>query len=125
AVSDKDAHALKVRSIGVKSGYRSPETDKTAWEQTFRTEMKSTQEKRAAMNGGELGEEALKFMVSEMTKYKAIPGFSNHTTGIAMDFGTNEKGLGDLGPSKSQKGLWRKSWFYQWLTTNGASFGFK
>jgi hypothetical protein len=109
-------HAKKVDSIGVRSGYRSPRGDQTAWENTFDTVMTNTKDTRAAMKGGELGNEALNYMVEQLIPIKAIPGFSNHTNGIAMDFGTVEEGLGDLGPRTSQKEKWQKSWFYKWLT---------
>jgi hypothetical protein len=59
-----------------------------------------------------------------MRGLKAIPGFSNHSKGLAIDFMTDEKGLGELGPDSNQKKLWQKSWFWAWLTANHATYNF-
>ena len=55
---------------------------------------------------------------------KAIPGFSNHSKGLAIDFMTEEKGLGSLGPFSSQKESWRKSWFWGWLKDHASVHNF-
>jgi LAS superfamily LD-carboxypeptidase LdcB len=54
---------------------------------------------------------------------KAIPGFSNHAQGLAVDFRTRHDGH-NLGPSSSQRALWRASWFRHWLVANAGRFGF-
>lgn len=121
----KDAHAIKVRMIGINSAYRSIETEKGAWRNAFLTTLKNTKPKRATLEGGEFGDAAVELLVKTMPQVKAIPGFGGHTMGLAIDFMTDEKGLGELGPSSSKKALWQKSWFWGWLVNHAATYNFK
>ena len=122
-----------VHSIGVASAYRTLKQDKDAWVAAFHTHMKASEDERSGSAGGPLGEEAFHIMLKRMNSKKAPPGFSNHTRGVAVDFctsqyfadyaldrktGKKKSGVVALGPSSSQKPLWRKSWLYKWLCAN-------
>src|SRR5262249_50860968 len=100
--------------------YRSPDQDRRAWQKAFHTHMLKTMPARTTMMTDPLGAEAFEMMLIAMNKYKAPPGFSNHTKGHAVDFSVREvlggaKHAVDLGPSTSQKPSWRQSAFWRWL----------
>jgi D-alanyl-D-alanine carboxypeptidase len=116
-----DEHALKVTEIGIASAYRDPQRDKGAWEKTFRKHYKKTKNVRIGLVGGEHGDKAVKFLFKRMRGIKAVPGFSNHTSGIAVDFLTTENNV-TLGANTDQKLLWRGTWFYQWLVENAEKY---
>ena len=67
---------------------------------------------------------AVSILVAHYTGSKAAPGFSNHSSGIAVDFTTTE-GKDTLGAYKSQNARWKKSWLHQWLVTNAATYNFE
>jgi hypothetical protein len=119
-----DDHAVKVASIGIASAYRDPEHDLKAWEAAFGTSYNKTTALRKTARGGEYGDLAARDLARKMLPVKAIPGFSNHTSGIAVDFSTTEANE-TLGPKTSQKALWQKSWLYEWLRANAAKYKFK
>lgn len=130
-----------VHAIGVASAYRALKKDAAAWVGAFHTHMKASKEEREKSAGGLLGEAAFRIMLKRMNSKKAPPGFSNHTRGVAVDFSTSQyfaeyaldrkthkmmSGVVDLGPSSSQKPLWRKSWLYKWLGAHAEKeYGFK
>lgn len=118
-----DPLALGCASIGVNNAYRSPETDFDAWQNSFATHYKNTADERKAQVGGPLGPAAVNVLAWELVNFKAIPGFSNHSQGMAMDFQTVQNGK-KLGPSSAQKKLWRNSWLYKWLRVNGPQQNF-
>jgi hypothetical protein len=119
-----DVHALKVNKIGIDNAYRGMASERIAWQKAFLTHYDNTKEERAALEGGEFGDAAVQLLVTKMIGMKAIPGFSNHSKGLAIDFMTEEKGSGSLGPYSSQKELWRKSWFWSWLKDHAAAHNF-
>lgn len=116
--------ALKVSNISVYSAYRSVENDQAAWRNTFMKHYKATKNARAKLKGGGYGDEAVNMMVMVMRRFKAAPGFSRHTSGVAVDFKTIE---GDriLTANSNQNELWKKSWFHKWLVKNANRFKFK
>jgi hypothetical protein len=120
----KDERALKVTKIGVDNAYRGMAKEKSNWQSTFRKHFKDTAKKRAELDGGEFGDAAVQLLVGQMRGLKAIPGFSNHSKGLAVDFMTTEKGLGTLGPDSDQREFWKKSWFWNWLNANHATYHF-
>jgi RHS repeat-associated protein len=142
-----DPLALATDSIGVTSAYRDPQTDDLrAWKKAFETHFKKTHAEREVVgkgHGGPLGEAAIAWMAKHMATYKAVPGFSEHNTGHAIDFRTvviDAKGRHHaLEASSSQKQAWKNSWFGQWLRgqraadagparpsqRNASSFGFQ
>lgn len=120
----QDAAALQVKAIGMASSYRDPTHDLRAWEKVFIKVFHKTRADRAALSDGELGPNAVTLMVKRLVPIKAVPGFSNHTKGTAVDFSTTDKGA-DLGPSTSQSAQWREAWFYKWLRQHGGEHRFK
>jgi hypothetical protein len=118
-----DEQASKVASIGIASAYRDPEGDLKAWEAAFATSYNKTKPLRKTVRGGEHGDLAARDLARRMLPVKAIPGFSNHTSGIAVDFATTE-GHETLGPKTSQRESWRKSWLYAWLRANADRYKF-
>jgi LAS superfamily LD-carboxypeptidase LdcB len=121
--AENDRQALQVTRIGITSAYRDPQYDKRAWERAFRKHFNKTKNLRMGLVGGEYGDKAVEFLFKRMRGIKAVPGFSNHTSGIAVDFLTIENNL-ELGANSDQKMLWRSSWFYQWLVENAARYKF-
>jgi hypothetical protein len=116
--------ALKVSDIGVFSAYRSVKHDTAAWHSAFNQHLKATKNERAKLRGGEYGDEALKMMVMIMRRFKAAPGFSRHTSGVAVDFKTTEDNR-TLTADSNQNALWKKTWFHKWLVKNARKFKFR
>lgn len=119
----KAGAALRVKGIGIASGYRSANRQFSIWRQYFPKYYRLTEEKRKKLPGGEHAEAAARLLKSFIAKRLAAPGFSLHNSGIAIDFKTTDQGH-HLGPSKSQTQLWKKSWFFHWLMSNAMNFGF-
>ncbi len=141
AKAQANALAVKTSAIGVASGYRSLRRDFDAWQGAFKTNFEKGRNSEKGMTIGNdedhkywlsenLNQDDVQLMVNVLKGTKAIPGFSNHTRGNAVDFSTETrfktKGkVYSLGPKKSQRSLWRNTWFYEWLGINAAGFGFK
>jgi len=119
-----DALAQTVKSIGVGSSYRDTKQDFGLWDGYFQQYYNDTKKKREAADGGEHGAKAVGIMVALYTVSKAAPGFSNHTSGIAVDFTTTE-GKDTLGSYKSQNDRWTKSWLHKWLVANAATYNYE
>lgn len=124
ARAQSDSHALQVESIGVQSAYRDFSQDSSAWERSFRKHYKKTLADREAALGGVHGDAAQRVLVRRMRKFKAPPGFSNHSNGTAVDFKTVERGTAYVADSNQREG-WRATWLHRWLVSNAASFGFE
>lgn len=116
--------ALKASDIGVYSAYRSYEHDRVAWLNAFAKHFKATQNKRSKLEGGEYGDKAVELMVNVMRKLKAAPGFSRHTSGVAVDFKTTEGNV-TLNANSNQNGEWKQTWFHKWLIKTATRFKFK
>lgn len=116
--------ALEVSDISVYSAYRSFERDKAAWVNAFNKHFKATKSERARLEGGEYGDKAVALMVSVMRKFKAAPGFSRHTSGVAVDFQTTEGNV-TLDADSNQNVRWKKSWLHKWLVKNAKRYKFK
>jgi len=120
-----DAAALRCDSVGVNNAYRSLEHDFDAWQGAFKTAYKKTTKARNRPDvGGPLSDKAVDIMVNYLVDSKAIPGFSNHTRGLAIDFTTKEDG-NDLGPAHAQDAQWADSWFHHWLADNAHAHHFQ
>jgi hypothetical protein len=119
-----DALAQSVKSIGVGNSYRDTKQDFGLWDGYFKQYYDDTRKDREAADGGEHGAKAVAIMVALYTGSKAAPGFSNHTSGIAVDFTTTE-GKDTLGSLKSQNARWKKSWLHQWLVANAATYNYE
>ncbi|MGY1640643.1 D-alanyl-D-alanine carboxypeptidase family protein [Geodermatophilus sp. SYSU D00703] len=124
AQSAGERGAVAVRTISIRSAYRDPERDFSAWQNAFDTHYRRTGDERAALAEGPLGPAAVRLMVQRMALVKAVPGFSNHTRGLAVDLGTREGGV-DYGPSSAQSAAWRRTWLYAWLVANAGAFHFR
>jgi LAS superfamily LD-carboxypeptidase LdcB len=121
---ERDEQALKVTSIAVGSGYRDPQKDFGLWDSYYQGYYDETREERSVLPGGEHGPKAVAFMVKHIGKYKAAPGYSNHTRGIAFDINTTE-GKVHYTAKKTQNAAWEKTWLRKWLLDgNAARHGF-
>ena len=100
--------ALAVKKIGILSAYRTAAQDQTGWDNVFETWYAKKKKEREATGDGH-GDKAVAIMVKIMQGQKAVPGFSNHQYGLAVDFGTREGTDGPLAYVRST------SWFYLWL----------
>lgn len=121
---DKSALALNCTYIGVNNAYRPLEGDFKAWINAYPKALDRTARARKRLSTGPYSKEAVAIMADDLYGKKALPGFSNHTKGLAIDFETTQDGQ-RLGPTVAQKEDWRKSWLYAWLKKNGAKFGFR
>lgn len=101
AQQKKLVDAIRVKNIGVSSGYRSAERQFKNWQKYFPRYYQQTKVERSRLTGGEHGDKAIHYLKSYIAKRLAAPGFSLHNTGIAIDFKTVDNGI-TLGPSKSQ-----------------------
>jgi hypothetical protein len=115
---------MKVAWIGIGSAYRDPRRDFAAWQDAFNTHYNSTASIRESLPGGVHGPEAVSLVVDRMVIKKAVPGFSNHTRGLAIDFSTRQ-GEWTFVSSSAQSEGWRRTWLYGWLQDNGSRHGFK
>jgi hypothetical protein len=122
--AEKDPHALKVESITFTSGYRDPQYDFGLWDKYYKKYYKQTQKKRAKAAGGEHSDAAAELLARYIGKYKAAPGYSNHTQGIAFDIVTTEDGV-DYTADKDQNDVWESTWLRKWMLKNAGNFGFK
>jgi LAS superfamily LD-carboxypeptidase LdcB len=62
-------------------------------------------------------------MVKYVGHYKAAPGYSNHTQGLAFDITTTEGGTLYTADA-SQNAAWEKTWLRKWMLANAGRFGF-
>lgn len=117
AQGDEDAHRTK--SLGVCSTYRSANTQFGLWDKRFHKYMHAF----CAKHG--LSIEASVIDPSKLAQYigarTACPGYSNHQSGLAIDFATTVDNVELRAGSRDR---WTKSWFYQWLQENAAQYGF-
>jgi LAS superfamily LD-carboxypeptidase LdcB len=118
-----DQHARNTKSVVIHSAYRSTAEDKAAWEKTFRTHYGKALEDNLFADDP-LGSRALRYMVQKLIPLKAPPGYSNHSNGAAVDFGTTFGGVYYKADSSTRL-AWRKTWLHPWLKGNAATFGFK
>ena len=117
--------ATSVSRIGVLSGYRSAAQQFTNWNRNFARYYSETQADRAALAGGEFGDASAALLTRYISLRLAVPGFSLHNGGRAVDFLTVDHGR-TLGADThaSNRAAWRTSWFFQWLTDNANNYGF-
>ena len=126
--------ATQVESIGISSGYRSIKHDAELWQSYFEGKYYpanySQLRRLSCWDGGEFGGKAVHMMVDFVSKRKAAPGFSNHSSGIAVDFFTVEDGVtlqaktkGANADLKSVNQRWERSWLYRWLEKNKTKYG--
>ena len=109
-----------MKSIGLCSAYRSPEKDFGLWDRYYQQYFDQTAKDR----GGDRSDAAAQSLAKYIGNYKALPGFSNHSSGIAFD-ATTVDGGDTLAANKNDAGNWRSSWLWKWLVANAATFDFK
>jgi LAS superfamily LD-carboxypeptidase LdcB len=103
-------------TIEIGSAYRSPSEDRRLWLSYFRKYYWETLHKRRQFLSGPLGGEAVAFMAHYVGKWKAAPGYSNHSKGIAVDFHYRHgKTWLKCAHADSSLAAWKKTPFYQWL----------
>jgi hypothetical protein len=114
-----------VKRIWVQSAYRDFKYDENLWHDYFKNNYyPSTQAQRAKLPGGEHGKAAVKYLARYISPKKAPPGFSNHSNGKAVDFGTQE-GHTVLVGKIAQNPRWQKSWLHKWLVSHHEEYDFK
>jgi hypothetical protein len=116
--------AREVTGIGVCSAYRDYDHDMRAWNSAFGTHYARTRSERSLAVGGAHGPAAVRILVQQMQKYKAVPGFSNHSNATAVDFTTMQGGT-TYAAYSAQRAGWRATWFHAWLVINAERFGFR
>lgn len=116
--------ASGVTSIAIHSAYRDYDEDTKAWEKSYKKHYAKTKSQREACMGGGHGHAALLLLVARMQKFKAAPGFSNHSNGTAVDFQTEEGGV-LYEANSDQRESWRETWLYIWLAKNAVDYRFK
>ena len=119
-------HDLAVRcsAIGINNAYRPLDRDFKAWVKAYPQALDRTEERRKKLANGQYSREAVLIMVNDLHDSKALPGFSKHTRGLAIDFETTQNGQ-DLGPSKKQNKAWYRSWLHHWLVDNHKTYHFE
>lgn len=120
--------ARETTSIGLGSAYRSAETDFAAWKKAFLNTYGRNEDELRTLEGGMHGPRAVRVMTRKMNRNKAVPGFSNHTHGRAVDLRTTIRKDGEtvrLGASQSDTEDWRSSWLHRWMTVNAGRFDFE
>jgi LAS superfamily LD-carboxypeptidase LdcB len=118
-----DARARQTDSVVVHSAYRTVAEDTLAWEKTFRKHYDKAMKKNLFADDP-LGPRAVAHMVKTLKSLKAPPGYSNHSNGAALDFGTTFGG-DYYGADSSKRIEWRGTWLHPWLLENAKTFGFK
>jgi LAS superfamily LD-carboxypeptidase LdcB len=119
-------------SIGIASAFRTVEEDRRLWLNYFTNYYWETLDRRRRFHGGPRGLAAVAFMAHWVAHWKAAPGFSQHSLGIAIDFDYTINGetlpLSHTGENRAR---WRDTPLYKWLhgtrkeKGHAASFGFK
>lgn len=116
-------------SIGLTSAYRSASEQFRLWQQYF-TEpangyYKRTATQRQSQADGEHGETAAQLTATFIRPKIAVPGFSNHNNGLAIDFLNVENG--NTIPNKTTKEAtdqWKGTWFWAWMVVNAQTYNF-
>lgn len=122
-----DADAKRTRGLGATSGYRSPKHQYELWRGYFPKDYAKTEQARLQAIGGEHGPAARQIALKETAQWIAAPGFSNHNSGIAIDFAQIRTPKSPIKNSSDATALarWRTTWFYKWLLANAANYGFQ
>ena len=114
----KKAPALAVKRIGIVSAYRPASADQPTWNRVFERHYNATLRRRRA-TGDPHGARAVTILVDLMKDEKAVPGFSNHQRGLAIDFGTKE------GTDAHLRYVSSRSWFAGWLEAHAGAHSFR
>lgn len=117
--------ALGTRQIFLQSGHRNFNAEKRIWKKVFNKKYNQYINDNPTLKN-KFGSKAKNGTLRKMKKSKALPGFSNHSKGLAIDFSTKvKKHKAKLGPSFSQKSKWKNdTWLHPWLLRHAWEFGF-
>jgi hypothetical protein len=118
----KAAKHDSTRYVQVAVGYRDALYDLHLWEESFDGFYKANKASLHTGPNGQFDEKAVKTLVKAISPFKAAPGFSNHTQGIAVDFLTVDD-KGTLKISHKQEKRWEQSWLYKWLHDHKSETG--
>jgi hypothetical protein len=121
--AEGDALAKATKNIEVYSAYRNIAEDTAAWNQSFFQYYYETKAKREALPDGAHGRKALAIMTNMLISFKAAPGYSNHSNGLAVDFSTVHHGK-LLRARKAQRDAWRETWLHTWLSEHAETYHF-
>lgn len=134
AQARSDADALRTRRITISSGYRSFAHQRRRWMELFPKYYRLSQAARERLPGGAHSDTAVAYMLRPrkaggfgLAGNIGAPGYSNHQSGIAVDFfqdRTSGNGVANS-TAPAARAKWRATWFYRWIKENGPRFGFK
>jgi D-alanyl-D-alanine carboxypeptidase len=125
AAAASDPAAVAVGRIGIVSGYRSASQQLALWNSDFPHYFQNTREARQALPGGEFGRAALDYLAAYISQRLAAPGYSWHQNGLAIDFISEQDGvLMGADSARENRQRWKKSWFFRWLSSSAARYGF-
>jgi hypothetical protein len=113
--------------LGITSAYRTLEKERALWSSYFYGYFIQTLKEREALPGGAYGQPAVKYMARYVAQWKAAPGYSNHSFGVAVDF-FYKHGRRTVSASKKAIPAWKETPLFKWLsddTKGAAKFGFK
>lgn len=119
-VSDRssgDEDALATESVGVCSTYRSADVQFGLWDKRFVQYLDGYCAKHGTTRDA-VEPSALAKHIGART---ACPGYSNHQSGLAVDFATVYAGSHLRAGSRDK---WSRSWFYLWLLEHADARGF-
>ncbi len=130
-VEARRARARRVEKLDINNAYRSASLQFAIWNRNFLRYYQATASERRQAPGGEHGEAAAEILRDYVGVRVAAPGFSNHQSGIAVDFALALKPAPRqpapatrLAASMEQGDPWRQSWFWLWLKARAGEFGF-
>ena len=121
--ADKNPVVDQVQDPAALSGYRTASHQYRLWNNAFPGYAAETEPQRLALPDGPMGDAAVDILMAFIRRHMAAPGFSLHNTGLALDLQTTEKGTW-LQADRTQRALWRQSWFFTWLEPNAHRFHF-
>jgi LAS superfamily LD-carboxypeptidase LdcB len=111
--------------VMVSNGYRSFDTQKENWgHNLFKYFLKTKDNELAGMHDadGNYSIQAICFLRQYSATRYALPGFSTHQSGQALDFNF---GVLKADTDKSVVKSWCKSWLFRWLKVHAAEFNFR
>lgn len=123
------AAAKEKVNIYATSGYRDPDEDFKLWDKGFEENyMLAVQgvtidKHEYKIKDLDYSQSALENVLVIRSANKAMPGFSNHTKGIAFDLGVGTQLPHKAWDPKVEK-LWTETKQYQWLDKHANKFGF-
>lgn len=131
-----DEDALHTIRLTATSGYRGSDIQRKLWIRYFTAKdgyYDKTVKYRTKLADGAHSEQAIKYMLRRkkdggfgLGGRIAAPGYSNHQSGIAIDFWQERKKGHEISnkSNENDRAKWRKTWFHQWLKNNAVYFGF-